>query len=137
MHGHGSKPFSCRYRECDRAAPGNGFPRRWNLRDHMKRVHDYNGPVDDNEAPPYSGSHGQKRPNQASRKRRTTQTPDATNTKTRDIAKGQKQRRGSAKQLPVPTDHFDPPISMGRGQFQVSRNFTPAGNAGHPLYEMR
>lgn len=39
MHGHGDKPFMCTYEGCDRAQPGNGFPRHWNLKDHMKRVH--------------------------------------------------------------------------------------------------
>ncbi|KAF3353236.1 hypothetical protein VdG1_04595 [Verticillium dahliae VDG1] len=39
MHGHGDKPFLCSYDGCDRALPGNGFPRQWNLRDHMRRVH--------------------------------------------------------------------------------------------------
>ncbi|KAI9046677.1 hypothetical protein LZ554_009417 [Drepanopeziza brunnea f. sp. 'monogermtubi'] len=39
MHGHGDKPFACTYDGCERGVPGNGFPRHWNLRDHMKRVH--------------------------------------------------------------------------------------------------
>ncbi|KAH7328596.1 hypothetical protein B0I35DRAFT_473282 [Stachybotrys elegans] len=39
LHGHGEKPFLCVYEGCERAVPGNGFPRQWNLRDHMKRVH--------------------------------------------------------------------------------------------------
>lgn len=39
MHGHGDKPFACTYEGCERGVPGNGFPRHWNLRDHMKRVH--------------------------------------------------------------------------------------------------
>lgn len=39
MHGHGDKPFTCTYEGCERGVPGNGFPRHWNLRDHMKRVH--------------------------------------------------------------------------------------------------
>ncbi|KAI9812857.1 MAG: hypothetical protein M1827_004375 [Pycnora praestabilis] len=43
MHGHGAKPHLCTYEDCDRSVPGNGFPRRWNLYDHMKRVHDYTG----------------------------------------------------------------------------------------------
>ncbi|ROT42803.1 hypothetical protein SODALDRAFT_392215 [Sodiomyces alkalinus F11] len=42
MHGHGDKPFLCTYEGCDRAIPGNGFPRQWNLRDHMRRVHNDN-----------------------------------------------------------------------------------------------
>ena len=44
MHGHGEKPHLCSFQDCDRSVPGNGFPRRWNLFDHMKRVHDYSGP---------------------------------------------------------------------------------------------
>lgn len=50
MHGHGSKPHLCIFEDCDRAQPGNGFPRRYNLFDHMKRVHDYtpkDAPVQD------------------------------------------------------------------------------------------
>lgn len=45
MHGHGEKPHLCSFTDCDRSVPGNGFPRRWNLFDHMKRVHDYTGPA--------------------------------------------------------------------------------------------
>ncbi|KAI0025003.1 hypothetical protein F4780DRAFT_489269 [Xylariomycetidae sp. FL0641] len=43
MHGHGDKPYLCTYEGCDRALPGNGFPRQWNLKDHMRRVHNDNG----------------------------------------------------------------------------------------------
>lgn len=43
MHGHGDKPYLCTYDGCDRAVPGNGFPRQWNLKDHMRRVHNDNG----------------------------------------------------------------------------------------------
>lgn len=39
MHGHGEKPFLCTFDGCERGIPGNGFPRHWNLCDHMKRVH--------------------------------------------------------------------------------------------------
>jgi hypothetical protein len=39
MHGHGEKPFLCTFDGCERGVPGNGFPRHWNLCDHMKRVH--------------------------------------------------------------------------------------------------
>src|SRR5271154_4024058 len=39
MHGHGEKPFLCTFEGCERGVPGNGFPRHWNLCDHMKRVH--------------------------------------------------------------------------------------------------
>jgi hypothetical protein len=43
MHGHGDKPYLCTYEGCDRSLPGSGFPRNWNLRDHMRRVHNDNG----------------------------------------------------------------------------------------------
>lgn len=41
MHGHGDRPHLCFYTGCERGQPGNGFPRRYNLFDHMKRVHDH------------------------------------------------------------------------------------------------
>jgi hypothetical protein len=40
-HTHGINPFLCKFEGCERAKPANGFPRRWNQRDHMKRVHQY------------------------------------------------------------------------------------------------
>ncbi|CAO2651814.1 Nn.00g000970.m01.CDS01 [Neocucurbitaria sp. VM-36] len=45
MHGHGARPHLCHFRDCERAVPGHGFPRRYNLFDHMKRVHQYDGPT--------------------------------------------------------------------------------------------
>ena len=48
MHGHGDKPYLCTYERCERAAIGNGFPRAWNLRDHMRRVHNDTGPTKSN-----------------------------------------------------------------------------------------
>ncbi|KAL5119886.1 hypothetical protein ACEQ8H_002248 [Pleosporales sp. CAS-2024a] len=47
MHGHGARPHLCQFRDCERAMPGHGFPRRYNLFDHMKRVHQYDGPTTD------------------------------------------------------------------------------------------
>ncbi|KAL2867293.1 putative C2H2 finger domain protein [Aspergillus lucknowensis] len=41
LHGHGDNPHLCLFEGCDRSIPGYGFPRRWNLFDHMRRVHDY------------------------------------------------------------------------------------------------
>lgn len=52
MHGHGEKPYLCKYEDCDRSITGNGFPRRWNLQDHMKRVHDDLGPPSTGSASP-------------------------------------------------------------------------------------
>jgi hypothetical protein len=39
LHGHGENPHLCHYPGCERAQDRNGFPRKWNLKDHMKRVH--------------------------------------------------------------------------------------------------
>ena len=52
MHGHGDKPYLCSFPDCDRSIQGNGFPRRWNLQDHMKRVHDYSAPLTNGRASP-------------------------------------------------------------------------------------
>ncbi|KZF23629.1 hypothetical protein L228DRAFT_121156 [Xylona heveae TC161] len=80
MHGHGEKPHLCSYEGCDRSVPGNGFPRRWNLYDHMKRVHDYKGPSSTGStspaASPVSG-HASNVQLQASRKRKGASSVDA------------------------------------------------------------
>lgn len=44
MHNHGMNPYLCKYPGCERARSDNGFPRRWNQRDHMKRVHGWEEP---------------------------------------------------------------------------------------------
>ena len=69
MHGHGNKPHLCHFPDCERAAEDNGFPRRWNLFDHMKRVHDYDHSNKSNSPSPSSSS--PPPPQDAPRKRRT------------------------------------------------------------------
>jgi hypothetical protein len=71
MHGHGDKPFLCSHDGCDRAIPGNGFPRQWNLRDHMKRVH-HTSP------PPMSATVGHTLQAVKARKRRSEGSDAAT-----------------------------------------------------------
>lgn len=65
MHGHGEKPYLCTYEGCERSVSGHGFPRQWNLRDHMRRVHNDNGTAAQPASPPASGaassSRGRKR----------------------------------------------------------------------------
>ena len=73
MHGHGDKPYPCRYEDCDRSIEGNGFPRRWNLLDHMKRVHSDSGPPSAGCASPSTSSASSPPPAKvaiASRKKR-------------------------------------------------------------------
>ena len=74
MHGHGDKPYLCQYDDCDRAVLGNGFPRRWNLQDHMKRVHDYTGPpTNGRNSPAISDASNPK-----ARKSKTSRAPQST-----------------------------------------------------------
>ncbi|KXT11527.1 hypothetical protein AC579_6585 [Pseudocercospora musae] len=62
MHGHGERPHLCYYGGCERGIPGNGFPRRYNLFDHMKRVHDHKDePNQDRGSPEGRKSSGRKR----------------------------------------------------------------------------
>ena len=76
MHGHGAKPFLCKFDGCERAHENHGFPRRWNLLDHMKRVHGYSASEPSNKSdspsPSDSSSHNpQKDPATGQRKKRT------------------------------------------------------------------
>ena len=41
MHGH--QAYNCTYKGCERSQEGKGFPRAWNLKDHMRRVHNDHG----------------------------------------------------------------------------------------------
>jgi hypothetical protein len=72
MHGHGEKPYLCSYEGCERSVAGHGFPRQWNLKDHMRRVHNDNGATAQPASPPPSGANtstrGRKRKNDAQEK---------------------------------------------------------------------
>lgn len=71
MHGHGENPHLCHFPACERSIPGNGFPRRWNLHDHMRRVHDYTSSdkASSPEGSPVTGAAGKKK-DSAIRKRK-------------------------------------------------------------------
>ncbi|GAM39484.1 hypothetical protein TCE0_034f11076 [Talaromyces pinophilus] len=82
FHGHGDNPHLCFYPGCERAVPGYGFPRRWNLFDHMKRVHDYTG--SEQPSSPESNAVGQvlkKKDPAGVRKRKVTKPVSATTMK--------------------------------------------------------
>ncbi|KAL4897383.1 hypothetical protein BDV59DRAFT_191066 [Aspergillus ambiguus] len=74
FHGHGDNPHLCLFEGCDRSVPGYGFPRRWNLFDHMRRVHDYasSDRPSSPDASPTSGQAPKKKETTAPRKRRVT-----------------------------------------------------------------
>ncbi|KAK7923986.1 C2H2 transcription factor [Apiospora marii] len=71
MHGHGDKPYLCTYEGCDRAVPGCGFPRNWNLRDHMRRVHNDNGQSLSSGAPSSTSGRGSASHSTKGRKRKS------------------------------------------------------------------
>lgn len=98
MHGHGSRPHLCHFADCDRAVPGNGFPRRYNLFDHMKRVHDFSGPTTEPSPPAPQPGPARK---SVSRKRKATadEAGDKRSSKvTKLTAQQQLQRRREALQ---------------------------------------
>lgn len=68
MHGHGDRPHLCYYPGCERGVQGNGFPRRYNLFDHMKRVHDHKEDAVDATGSPILGGETQKKIKGAKRK---------------------------------------------------------------------
>lgn len=78
FHGHGDNPHLCLFEGCERAVPGYGFPRRWNLFDHMKRVHDYT--ASEQPSSPETSATGQvlkKKDHSGVRKRKVTKTVTA------------------------------------------------------------
>ena len=50
------KPYLCPFTDCDRSFIGQGFPRRWNLHDHMKRVHGFDPADTGRQKSPAAGS---------------------------------------------------------------------------------
>ncbi|QKD50935.2 uncharacterized protein FOBCDRAFT_198320 [Fusarium oxysporum Fo47] len=87
LHGHGDKPFLCVYEGCERAVPGNGFPRQWNLRDHMKRVHNDHG---SSSGSPTAGS-----AQPAKGRKRKTETTETQNSHS---------RKATVKSMPPPPE---------------------------------
>ncbi|KAK3116099.1 hypothetical protein LTR53_003890 [Teratosphaeriaceae sp. CCFEE 6253] len=73
MHGHGDRPHLCYYPGCERGMTGNGFPRRYNLFDHMKRVHDHQEELDNITGSPAMGDALPRRT--AGRKRKASGPP--------------------------------------------------------------
>lgn len=77
MHGHGERPHLCFYPGCERGLSGNGFPRRYNLYDHMKRVHDHkDSPSAASQERSTSRSTSQAPRKPSSRKRRASSASD-------------------------------------------------------------
>jgi hypothetical protein len=96
MHGHGARPHLCHFRDCERAVPGHGFPRRYNLFDHMKRVHQYDGPTTESSPTATSGQVPRKA---VSRKRKAS--TEESGEKRQKVAKitAEQQRQQAREQM--------------------------------------
>lgn len=75
MHGHGDRPHLCSFTGCERSIPGNGFPRRYNLFDHMKRVHGYKDGQASSTGSPVLGDDGFEPKKTGGRKRKASASP--------------------------------------------------------------
>lgn len=103
MHGHGEKPYLCTYEGCERSIAGHGFPRQWNLRDHMRRVHNDNGTAAQPASPPPSGataSRGRKRKSDAGEKQSSQEKPSS-----RKSSKAAVEAVAQVQKQPEPVAH--------------------------------
>ncbi|KAK5683732.1 hypothetical protein LTR17_027250 [Elasticomyces elasticus] len=120
MHGHGDRPHLCWYADCERSFPGHGFPRRYNLFDHMKRVHDYPGEVKTlPELPaPETASQSQRR---TGRKRKASESlpgePVLQRARLESAAAFQPAQESHSLAMPR-ADYFQPAAGMGNPTVQ-------------------
>ncbi|KAI1826233.1 hypothetical protein F4861DRAFT_537339 [Xylaria intraflava] len=96
MHGHGDKPYLCTYEGCERATSGNGFPRQWNLRDHMRRVHNDNGNSVGTQASPSQAAHGSATHSTKSRKRKNKDSMDSISSSRKQASRAQAAEAAAA-----------------------------------------
>lgn len=107
MHGHGEKPYLCTYEGCERSVAGHGFPRQWNLRDHMRRVHNDNGTSTQPASPPASAatatSRGRKRKSEVQDKQPGQEKPSSR----KSANKGTESAAAAPKQVEVTNSELD------------------------------
>ncbi|KAI0405408.1 hypothetical protein F4802DRAFT_563006 [Xylaria palmicola] len=96
MHGHGDKPYLCTYEGCERAIPGNGFPRQWNLRDHMRRVHNDNGNSLTTHTGPSQATHGSSAHSAKGRKRKNKDSLDSNSSSRKQASKSAQAAEAAA-----------------------------------------
>ncbi|KAI1197310.1 hypothetical protein F5X97DRAFT_324527 [Nemania serpens] len=96
MHGHGDKPYLCTYEGCERAISGNGFPRQWNLRDHMRRVHNDNGNSLSTHTAPLPASHGSSTVSVKGRKRKNKDSVDSNSSSRKQASKSAQAAEAAA-----------------------------------------
>ena len=105
MHGHGDRPHLCFYAGCERGFAGNGFPRRYNLYDHMKRVHDHKEDPQSAIGSPEGAqgdSAGQRKPVNRKRKAPSSTTSEPTAQRPKLSTQGSYQRQATSQAMPMP-----------------------------------
>ena len=126
MHGHGAKPFLCKFEGCERAHENHGFPRRWNLLDHMKRVHGYSASEPSNKSdspsPSDSSSHNSNKDQASNQRKRRTPSPTETGVAKRvkvatSKADGQASTNFLSGSGPVAMPIREPPASQQIPQY--------------------
>ena len=110
MHGHGDRPHLCYYPGCERGILGNGFPRRYNLFDHMRRVHDHKEDLNSLTGSPVLAGESQGQTKVGSGRKRKASGPA-----------GEEPIAHRQRSIPAPSQP-QPPNSM------------PQPASGHPVY---
>ena len=128
MHGHGDRPHLCTYNGCERGISGNGFPRRYNLFDHMKRVHDHKDESTSVTGSPILGGPQSQRKVAGRKRKASGSTPVV-----EPVAQRQRSMQSSQEPLRVASPQIEfqlgaNPQPLG-GSYQ---HFAPLPNNGHP-----
>lgn len=124
LHGHGDKPYACLFQDCDRHFPGNGFPRRWNLYDHMKRCHQYEPETtssNDSPSPPSTTSFISVDVKPPVRRKRSSDVPKAVASKKPKANNSSKTSAKPCKAQPASPELLRMPL---RQEFEILRNQT-------------
>ncbi|KAL4931079.1 putative C2H2 finger domain protein [Aspergillus undulatus] len=136
LHGHGENPHLCLFEGCDRSMPGFGFPRRWNLFDHMRRVHDY-ASSERPSSPDASPTTVQPKKEATGRKRRVTGVSAAAQVMKR--TRSTQSQTNPLKTLQQTTAHHGQNIQAAERNYynchgrlmEQLRNITPQDSAMH------
>ncbi|KAJ4305855.1 hypothetical protein N0V90_001387 [Kalmusia sp. IMI 367209] len=93
LHGHGARPNLCHFVECERSLPGHGFPRRYNLFDHMRRVHGWQGDKEEASATMDGHAPGSRKGRAQKRKATASATADKKIEKKLKISRAAQQQQ--------------------------------------------
>lgn len=136
LHGHGDNPHLCLFEGCDRSIPGYGFPRRWNLFDHMRRVHDYASSERPSSPDASPTSNQTKKKETTGRKRRVTGVSGA---QTMKRTRSTQSQTNPLKALQQTTAHYGQNIQAAERNYynchgrllEQLRNISPQDSAMH------